>query len=253
MAKLSGALFQRSLVGSVGGPTRYHGVMRRNDGDSPGALVARGYDRIATRFGEWSAGVRVDERERYTRLVTELNPAGARLLDLGCGAGAPTTKRLAEHFVVTGVDISPAQVAMARQNAPKATIVQADLLELTWPDASFAVVTAFYSITHLPRDRHAEVFAKIWRWLTPGGMFVAALGANDHPDAVDADWLGAPMFFSHFDAATNQRLLVAAGFTLEHAAVETAVEDGRPTPFLWVVARRPSQVDAAAGQTVTIR
>jgi 2-polyprenyl-3-methyl-5-hydroxy-6-metoxy-1,4-benzoquinol methylase len=33
-------------------------------------------------------------------------PQRADVLDLGCGAGLPTTAKLAEHFNVTGIDIS---------------------------------------------------------------------------------------------------------------------------------------------------
>jgi len=45
---------------------------------------------------------------------------------------------------------------------------------------------------------------------------------------VDNDWLGAPMYFSHYDAKTNIQL----------AREETADEDGIPSTFLWVVARK---------------
>ena len=46
------------------------------------------------------------------------------------------------------------------------------------------------------------------------------------------------MFFSSHDAATNRRLLAAAGFELlVDEIVETREPEG-PVPFLWVLARR---------------
>ena len=70
-------------------------------------------------------------------------------------------------------------------------------------------------------------------------MFVASPGARDEPGALDPDWLGAPMYFSHFDAATNGRHVEGADLRLLASHEETADEDGRPATFPWVVAKRP--------------
>jgi len=70
----------------------------------PKQIVADGYDRIAERYLAGSQHVRADERERYTELILSALPAGAAVLELGCGTGLPTTKRLAERFQLTGVD-----------------------------------------------------------------------------------------------------------------------------------------------------
>lgn len=53
------------------------------------------------------------------------------------------------------------------------------------------------------------------------------------------------VFYSTFDSATNQRLIVAAGLQIERTCEETADEDGTPVPFLWVVARKPASDGAA--------
>ena len=81
------------------------------------------------------------------------------------------------------------------------------------------------------------MFRRIAGWLRPNGLFLAALGAQDSPDWV-GEWLGAPMFFSSFDAAENRRLVSAAGFDLLIADVLETIEPGGPVPFLWVLARR---------------
>lgn len=41
-------------------------------------------------------------------------PEGARVLELGCGSGNITTRRLAERFIVTGMDISARQIELAQ-------------------------------------------------------------------------------------------------------------------------------------------
>ena len=205
----------------------------------PKRIVARGYDRIAERYAAWAGQVRVEERERYTRVLLDGVPTGAPVLELGCGTGLPTTKRLAGRFAVTAVDLSARHVELARRNVPDATIIHGDMTALHLPEASFAAVAAFYSITHVPREEHARLLGQIARWLRPGGLLVAALGARAAAGAVEEDWLGAPMYFSHYDAETNRRLVERAGLEIASARVETADEDGVSTPFLWVVARKP--------------
>ncbi len=206
----------------------------------PKQIVADGYDRIAECYLEGSKHVRVEERERYTARILSALLAGAAVLELGCGSGLPTSKRLAARFKLTGVDLSPRHIQLARQNVPRSTFIQGDMTSITFPEASFDGVAAFYSMTHVPRTEHAGLLQSIAGWLRPGGLLVASMGYGDTKDVVEDNWLGAPMYFSHYDGETNKRLVAEAGFQIVSAQEETAEEDGRPVTFLWVVARKPS-------------
>ena len=165
-------------------------------------------------------------------------PAGGRVLDLGCGAGIPVSRRLAEKAAVVGVDISAGQIALARQNVPEAHFIHADMMAIEFPHASFDGIGAFFSLTHLPREEHAEMLRRIANWLRPGGVFVASMGASPSQDAVEQNWLGAPMFFSHFDAATNMKLVRQADLEPFHETVVEHEEDGNAVRFLWVMAKK---------------
>ena len=58
-------------------------------------------------------------------------PAGARVLDLGCGAGEPIAAWFkAEGFAVTGVDFAPAMLRIARSRWPEGDWRQADMRAL---------------------------------------------------------------------------------------------------------------------------
>jgi hypothetical protein len=113
------------------------------------------------------------------------------------------------------------------------------MTQLDFGPGTFDAVAAFYSITHVPHEEHASLFLAIRSWLRPGGLFLAALGARSSDGAVENDWLGVPMYFSHFDSETNIQLLAEAGFRILEANEETANEDGLPATFLWVLAVRP--------------
>ncbi len=202
-------------------------------------IVASGYDRLAERYLEWGATIEGDPRDRMVADFADRLPGGARVLELGCGSGVPSTQQLARRFDVTGVDISPRQIELARRNVPSARFVCADISTLDFPERSFDGVVGLYAISHLPREEHARLFGDVFRLLTPGGLFLATLGATDSP-AWTGEWLGEPMFFSSHDAATNRRLVQDAGFELLLDEVAITPEPEGDASFLWVIGQKPA-------------
>ena len=205
--------------------------------DRPKQIVRKGYDAIAERYLAWSRDS-APRRHYLEKLLAQLEN-GERVLELGCGAGLPATKALSERAAVTGVDLSPKQIALAKANVPTAEFLCAEITALDFAPGTFDAVAAFYAVTHIPREEHAALFARIAQWLKPGGIFVATLGAVDLEDCFEEDWLGAPNFFSHYGADTNLALLKAAGFEiLEHEVAAQDLEGEMHIAFLWVVARK---------------
>jgi len=200
--------------------------------------VRAAYDTLAPTFGRWNASIEGDPWERFVSELEKRVDDGARVLDLGCGDGTKT-RRLAERFEVVGVDVSPEQLRLARTAAPEVTFVEADFSELDFPADTFDAVTAFYSIMHVSRERHLELFGTVLRWLKPGGLFLASLSTIGGPDRTE-NWLGVDMFFSGFDAETNGRLVTEAGYGLLVDEVVPMLEPGVATSFLWVLGRRPA-------------
>ena len=149
------------------------------------------------------------------------------------------TARLAAGRRLTGIDISPEQVRRARRNVPGATFEIADMT--TWQAAGEPRCGRRVLLAD-PRPARAAggLFARIRAWLRPGGVFVASLGVEDDPGGVEDDWLGVPMYFSHFSARVNRRLLGEAGFVVERADVVVEPEDRHDARFLWVLARVPA-------------
>ena len=202
----------------------------------PRQLVADAYDRIADdylrRFGNSQT------KERWAgELILRTTP-GARILDLGCGAGVPLARRLAaEGFAVTGVDGSARQIELARVNVPGAEFVQSDMTTVRFADEAFAAVAAFYSLNHVPRALYAALFRAIHDWLQPGGVFVGNLGATDEAGWT-GEWLGAQTFFSGHDPQVVLDLFGVAGFELESYEMDADRQDDGD--FLWIIARRPA-------------
>jgi len=181
----------------------------------PRAIVEAGYDTIAERYlRERLEHVTAAERTFLDRVLDTV-PAGARVIDLGCGPGVPFTEALANGRSVVGVDLSSAQLRLARHAVPSARLVKGDMARISLLPGSVDAVTAFASTGHVPADLHATLYRSIASWLRPGGVFAAQLPTGANPHEVDDDWMGAPMYFSHPDLAGTLALLRDAGFTVE--------------------------------------
>ena len=201
--------------------------------------VQAGYDELAEGFGEWGERIEGDPWERFVDDLAGRLPAGARVLDLGCGNGAKIS-RLAGRFEVVGVDISERQLELARAAVPGATFVQADFAQLAFSAGAFDAVTALYSLVHVPREEQPGLLGRILRWLKPGGLFLASM-SHIGGEGRTEEWLGVEMFFSGFDAETNRRLVRQAGFELltgELVWMREPEPDG-DAAFLWALARKP--------------
>ena len=206
--------------------------------DNPKQIVAQGYNSITQNYLKLIDSMGPTVCEKYLQVLIERLPAGARILELGCGAGIPMARRLASHFKVIGVDISKEQLVLATPNVPEASFILADMTRLNFSHAAFDAVVTSYSITHVTRNEHYNLLTNIYRMLKPDGLLVVTMGTGDTPDTVEPDWLGAPMFFSHFDGNTNVALICETRFEIVSAIYEWEREYDRPVCFCWIVARK---------------
>jgi cyclopropane fatty-acyl-phospholipid synthase-like methyltransferase len=203
--------------------------------DEPSRIVAAGYDCAADRYEQ----LEVDEWPRLRRLRELLADVrlGGDVLDVGCGNGVPALREISKQHRAIGVDVSEVQASRARQNVPEATILHADIDALCLPAASLDAAVAFYSIEHVPRERHADLFRRLHGWLRPGGLLLFAIEARDTHETV-GDWLGVPMFFSQFGPEETLARVREARFEVESAEVEAQREGNIEVEYLWVRARR---------------
>jgi ubiquinone/menaquinone biosynthesis C-methylase UbiE len=174
--------------------------------------VRDGYNVIANRY--LSDRKRDSEDVRLLDEFIERLPENAEVLDAGCGAGIPITLKLSEHFHVTGVDFSEAQIAIAKQNLPHVKFLCMDMTQLDFPANAFEGITSYYAIIHIPREGHQALVADFHRMLKPGGFALLCLGAEHLIDDIDEDFFGARMYWSHYDRDTYLRMLTELGFQI---------------------------------------
>lgn len=173
-------------------------------------IVMKGYDRIA----EVYQAIRhnFDNTMELGEFVSLL-PKNAKVLDIGCGAGFPVTKFLVESGCdVTGVDISEGMLKLAKRNVPRAKFIRGDMTRLDFKSNSFDGLTAFYSIIHVPRERHLSLFQSFHRTLKPNGIILVCMG-SDEWEGTD-EYYGVEMFWSHHSPEKSLQIVKDVGFQI---------------------------------------
>lgn len=169
--------------------------------------------------------------ERLDSFLAAL-PAGARILELGCGNGRDAAHMLALGFDVDATDGTPELAAEAERRIGRSVrILRFD--ELDAIDA-YDGIWACACLLHVPASALADMLGRIRRALRPGGIFTASFKAG-HGEGRDA-------FGRYYNYPTPERLLSdyrAAGWNdVTLASSMGTGYDTKPTRWLWVTARR---------------
>lgn len=104
-----------------------------------------------------------------------------RVLDLACGAGRHA-RHLAKYWPTFGLDLSEILLRLARKEGFPARLVRGDMRELPFRDASFELVTNFFtSFGYFDDDKqHREVLHEVARVMATGGFFVLDYLNSEH-------------------------------------------------------------------------
>jgi ubiquinone/menaquinone biosynthesis C-methylase UbiE len=138
-------------------------------------------------------------RPEMLRLAGDV--AGLEILDAGCGSG-PLMEALRDRNAgVSGFDLSPAMVELARQRlGQEANVTVADLgAALAYPDNAFDLVVASLSL-HYVKD-WTPVLAELRRVLRPGGRLIVSI---IHPTVYaivypEADYFALTQYSEDYD------------------------------------------------------
>ncbi len=100
--------------------------------------------------------------------------SGARVLDLGCGAGYGTAELAGRARSAVGIDLAPEAIVHASSAYPLANIsfVSASVTAVPFRDGAFDLVTAFEVIEHLENWR--ALLSEARRLLHPSGVFLVS-------------------------------------------------------------------------------
>lgn len=208
-------------------------------------VVRRGYEQ-GDCAGVFRKDARLNETQRhFLNSLLDVLPVGATVLDMGCGTGIPFDKYLEEHGrKVTGIDFCHKHLRQARANVLNARFLCGDFsrIELS---CKFNAVVSFYSVFHIPREEHHDLFLEMYRTLRPGGIILVNLGNS--AGETEEDFCGARMVWSSLSPATYESMLMQTGFEVIMSGYEG--KPGDAEYHFWVLARKAQAAVSACPST----
>jgi SAM-dependent methyltransferase len=130
------------------------------------------------------------KNEAALALLVESSGAGVsdNVLDVACGPGLVVAAFAPVVGHATGIDVTPAMIARARELTAGMTNVSfdvGDVQALPYADATFSIVVSRFAFHHFQRP--GAVLAEMHRVCRPGGRLVVCdLIASDDPDKAAA-------------------------------------------------------------------
>lgn len=170
--------------------------------------------------------------------VTEGNAQS--VVDAGCGTGRMTRLLASLGVDVSGIDLSPGMISVARRNYPGLSFDAAGLSELPFADMQLGGVFAWYSIIHSPPEELPRVFAEFFRVLTPGGHALLSFQVGEgHRHLSRAYGHDVSLESQLFTPETIAGLLTDSGFSVI-ARMTRQARAQEKTPQAVLLAHRPS-------------
>lgn len=161
-------------------------------------------------------------------------PAGALVLELGCGSGRDAAYIAGRGFAVEPTDGVAEMAALAEVRLGRPIRVMR--FEELAAEQAFDAVYASYALLHVPRAALTGVLTRIWRALRPGGWHMATYksGGAEGRDPLDR-------YFNYLSPAQAERYYRHAG-TWQQFEMSEGVGGGyddRPSSWVNVIARKP--------------
>jgi SAM-dependent methyltransferase len=173
------------------------------------------YDTVAVSYADHTRKLLADLPyvRAALRLFAEL--VDGPVVDVGCGPGEVTALLRDLGVDVSGIDLSPGMIELARRNHPG---IRFEAGSMTEPlGTSVAGILAWWSLIHIPDDEVPVVFGHFHEALRPDGLLVLGFHVGDGTNLKTQGYGGHPMRV-HVHLRRPERVvewLHAAGFAVE--------------------------------------
>ena len=209
------------------------------------ATVRSAYDLVAESYASLLPDASFEapvDRGMIDAFVTHVAEGSARsVVDAGCGSGRMTRLLASLGVDVSGIDMSPGMIDVARRTYPELSFGVAELADLPYTDGQLGGVFAWYSIIHTPPEDLPRVFAEFFRVLAPGGHALLSFQVGEgHRHLSRAYGHDVSMEAQLFTPEIITEHLADAGFSVV-AQMTRRARTQEKTPQAVLLAHRPAK------------
>lgn len=204
------------------------------------------YDTAADVYAEWIAdelAAKPLDRAVLAHFAELTQTADGPAVDLGCGPGRMTAHLDSLGLSVSGMDLSPAMIALARKKYPALRFDVGSMLGLDHHDGALGGILAWYSIIHVPDEFLPGVFAEFHRVLAPGGYVQLAFQVGGEvKHRTEAGGHSVSLDFHRRQPEHVAELVSQAGLEVRVRTLREPDADGafaEETPQAFMLARKP--------------
>lgn len=201
------------------------------------AQTAENYDKLADHWNgdAFHRANGVAQHERALKFVASRGAA----LDAGCGSsGRIIDRMLAAGFEAEGLDISGEMLRLAKERHPGVTFHHADIRSWEFP-RSYAFISAWDSIWHVPLEDQQAVIAKLCGALTGGGVLIFTSGGVDEPGEATNPFLGQPLYHAAPGITALLETIARNGCVCRHLEY-----DQYPESHIYLIVQKPANAPA---------
>ena len=145
---------------------------------------------------------------------------GKKILDIGCAHGRDVCEFFKRWMNITGIDLTPEFVKMAKESCPAANIQLMDMRKLTFKNETFDGIRACASFLHIPKEETKETllwFHRILRkwWL----LFIGVMEWSGEWFDERSKYKNVERFFSYREKDELENVIKNNGFKIQKSYI----------------------------------
>jgi ubiquinone/menaquinone biosynthesis C-methylase UbiE len=202
-------------------------------------LTVKAYNKTAKKYHELFKD-EVDHKE-YDREILDkfsemLGQPGA-VCDAGCGPSGQYGKYLlGKGHELTGIDISPNCISIARAYEPGIEFIVMDMMDTDFEDGEFDGVISFYSILFTPKNKVDDILKEFNRIMKVGGKLLIVVKKGEEEGLLNNEWYeGNQVYFTHFLEEEMEGYLHRNGFQVEFLKAREPYNDEISVERIYIV------------------
>jgi ubiquinone/menaquinone biosynthesis C-methylase UbiE len=201
-------------------------------------LTRASYDTVAVDYAELLRTEFATKPWERSVFAAFAELAQGPVADIGCGPGRVTAHLASLGLDVSGIDLSPEMVALARRTYPSLRFEEGSMMALDLADNELGAILAWYSLVHTSPEQLPVAFAEFHRVLAPGGHLLIAFKVGDERVSLRHAY-GHPVSLEvyRFPPDRVAELLNQTGL-VEVARLVRAADENEKTPQAFLMARK---------------